>query len=105
MRISDGRSDVCSSDLVTDTDTATAANPISTMTTSISRRVKPWARCEIGRASCRESVSVRVDLGGRRIIKTKINHNDAGTRRLTCTRLESHQHTSSKYRKRQRKVK
>src|SRR3546814_19111287 len=27
---------------------------------------------EIGRASCRESVSVRVDLGGRRIIKKKI---------------------------------
>src|SRR3546814_13206179 len=26
---------------------------------------------EIGRASCRESVSVRVDLGGRRIIKKK----------------------------------
>src|SRR3546814_12168079 len=27
---------------------------------------------EIGRASCRESVSVRVDLGGRRIITIKI---------------------------------
>src|SRR3546814_14775926 len=26
---------------------------------------------KIGRASCRESVSVRVDLGGRRIIKKK----------------------------------
>src|SRR3546814_1642058 len=26
---------------------------------------------QIGRASCRESVSVRVDLGGRRIIKKK----------------------------------
>src|SRR3546814_20266563 len=33
--------------------------------------------CEIGRASCRESVSVRVNLGGRRIIKKKkkINKN------------------------------
>src|SRR3546814_18879916 len=37
-----------------------------------------WRACyarervrEIGRASCRESVSVRVDLGGRRIIKKK----------------------------------
>src|SRR3546814_19376018 len=29
---------------------------------------------QIGRASCRESVSVRVDLGGRRIIKKKIYH-------------------------------
>src|SRR3546814_15292868 len=28
---------------------------------------------EIGRASCRERVSVRVDLGGRRIIKKKKN--------------------------------
>src|SRR3546814_16397055 len=30
---------------------------------------------EIGRASCRESVSVRVDLGGRRIIKKKTTCN------------------------------
>src|SRR3546814_11428320 len=30
---------------------------------------------EIGRASCRESVSVRVDIGGRRIIKKKNNYN------------------------------
>src|SRR3546814_14765480 len=29
---------------------------------------------EIGRAPCRESVSVRVDLGGRRIIKKKKRH-------------------------------
>src|SRR3546814_16728489 len=29
---------------------------------------------EIGRASCRESVSVRVDLGGRRIINTNTHH-------------------------------
>src|SRR3546814_11649033 len=29
------------------------------------------ARLEIGRASCRKSVSVRVNLGGRRIIKKK----------------------------------
>src|SRR3546814_16609347 len=29
---------------------------------------------QIGRASCRESVSVRVDLGGRRIIKKKRSH-------------------------------
>src|SRR3546814_16466431 len=28
-------------------------------------------RVQIGRASCRERVSVRVDLGGRRIIKKK----------------------------------
>src|SRR3546814_18803296 len=30
---------------------------------------------KIGRASCRESVSVRVDLGGRRIIKKKKKKN------------------------------
>src|SRR3546814_18238425 len=30
-----------------------------------------WTNQEIGRASCRERVSVRVDLGGRRIIKKK----------------------------------
>src|SRR3546814_13136473 len=35
-------------------------------------------RDQIGRASCRESVSVRVDLGGRRIIKKK------KTKRTTC---------------------
>src|SRR3546814_19798632 len=32
-------------------------------------------RSKIGRASCRESVSVRVDLGGRRIIKKNKRHN------------------------------
>src|SRR3546814_20978503 len=42
-------------------------------------------RLEIGRASCRERVSVRVDLGGRRIItkkridqtNKKVRHNDS----------------------------
>src|SRR3546814_15785325 len=35
---------------------------------------------QIGRASCRgKSVSVRVDLGGRRIIKKKINNNGTTT--------------------------
>src|SRR3546814_15582569 len=36
--------------------------------------LKLAARAEIGRASCRERVSVRVDLGGRRIIKKKKNN-------------------------------
>src|SRR3546814_20237116 len=84
MRISDWSSDVCSSDLMA---AATSRRSIAATMSSTSlmlcscrsRRdretVRSWE--EIGRASCRERVcQVRVDLGGRRIIKTKILTND-----------------------------
>src|SRR3546814_15979604 len=77
MRISDWSSDVCSSDLLT-------------RIPGFGRPRRTWARCPIwGSAPCRQSfqvherseerrvgksVSVRVDLGGRRIIKKKTNH-------------------------------
>src|SRR3546814_14568267 len=44
---------------------------------------------KIGRASCRERVSVRVDLGGRRIIKKKNNeHIQHKPRYMTNTYVE-----------------
>src|SRR3546814_15560947 len=85
MRISDWSSDVCSSDL--ERPTAPAAAPSQ----SVRTQNAVWKRlaallpqpgefavlpgsAQIGRASCRERVcSVRVDLGGRRIIKTNKN--------------------------------
>src|SRR3546814_14731786 len=92
MRISDWSSDVCSSDL----NVADAAGASEAFDTIMARAKKavPDAKIEgvliapmirdgvetimgvsrdqIGRASCRERVcSVRVDLGGRRIIKKK----------------------------------
>src|SRR3546814_6834352 len=66
MRISDWSSDVCSSDLSMRSISATRARA-RTMPSQGQGLVSK----EIGRASCRESVSVRVDLGGRRIIKKK----------------------------------
>src|SRR3546814_12352178 len=41
--------------------------------------VSSLRKSQIGRASCREGVSVRVDLGGRRIIKKKTSHNEHRT--------------------------
>src|SRR3546814_17750539 len=87
MRISDWSSDVCSSDLPmlpsdrplrmkrsnSGTGSGDDHSPFSharyqpTEPDRASRTSGP----EIGRASCRERVSVRVDLGGRRIIKKK----------------------------------
>src|SRR3546814_13520369 len=98
MRISDWSSDVCSSDLMgrevglpigaLASRTGTKVNtirfyedirllPPAARTASGRRSYGPedvrrlaFIRSEIGRASCRgKSVSVRVDLGGRRIIK------------------------------------
>src|SRR3546814_17813615 len=88
MRISDWSSDVCSSDL-----SCARARPFDDQgperpTPAPATQPRPNARParprghsrgpgrdrqgpEIGRASCRESVSVRVDLGGRRILKKK----------------------------------
>src|SRR3546814_11624848 len=69
MRISDWSSDVCSSDLY-------ARRPSRKFVSASTREyawaayLRTWVDREIGRASCRERVwSVRVDLGGRRIIK------------------------------------
>src|SRR3546814_12689574 len=86
MRISDWSSDVCSSDLKTFqaielgySEASRAifdANVTNVIAASLmfwfgSGPIKGFAVVQIGRASCRESVSVRVDLGGRRIIKNK----------------------------------
>src|SRR3546814_20323923 len=89
MRISDWSSDVCSSDLATRRARrsapraqvgprtpprrppgTTAAGAVRATATG---RVDQMAATpvEIGRASCRESVSVRVDLGGGRSITKK----------------------------------
>src|SRR3546814_18549708 len=96
MRISDWSSDVCSSDLTPPATVATgcslanatnlslasiAASPArSTIVVRPRSALRAWPSatfflsCEIGRASCRgKSVSVRVDLGGRRILKKKTN--------------------------------
>src|SRR3546814_17677324 len=83
MRISDWSSDVCSSDLLRDDavdaeyvravaefgiDDGAAADEGA----GSAGHVHGWSlQAEIGRASCRERVCVRVDLGGRRIIKKK----------------------------------
>src|SRR3546814_19943256 len=79
MRISDWSSDVCSSDL-----TVVVAQRVRSGFGDLHRQDRSLLRSpagqrtanagtRIGRASCRESVSVRVDLGGRRIIKKKKN--------------------------------
>src|SRR3546814_15826484 len=85
MRISDWSSDVCSSDLLAAHCTRiTAAARLASFlvfgqlveATLLGVLVDFGATNlasadEIGRASCRERVCVRVDLGGRRIIKKK----------------------------------
>src|SRR3546814_2868227 len=85
MRISDWSSDVCSSDLRLASLRAEGGPLVPVIITSSSNinlpapthlmNLEKFRRSKIGRASCRESVvSVRVDLGGRRIIKKKINN-------------------------------
>src|SRR3546814_11300637 len=94
MRISDWSSDVCSSDLPDARRLDDVARPARQRVLAIepdieraphiTLRSRAEARellhfgqrhrapgLQIGRASCRERVSVRVDLGGRRIIKKK----------------------------------
>src|SRR3546814_17146299 len=85
MRISDWSSDVCSSDLGAHWLHSADVNPLTRIAEELGHpylaRPRPFDGrfhlghgWEIGRASCRERVcSVRVDLGGRRIIKNK-NH-------------------------------
>src|SRR3546814_19642900 len=98
MRISDWSSDVCSSDLgrlPREPDMAfpeivgPAVPEGLALLTHILRHGELLGELvvEIGRASCREkSVSVRVDLGGRRIIKKK---NKTKQDIVTCTRISS----------------
>src|SRR3546814_14411549 len=87
MRISDWSSDVCSSDL-NPADLGFAFDPLEPAAGGVNsieeRRLDGFALVqgksarltweEIGRASCRERVCQRVDLGGRRIIKKKTKH-------------------------------
>src|SRR3546814_14131856 len=68
MRISDWSSDVCSSDLQHREAPHSGADSARGASQPQDRFAEQH---QIGRASCRESVSVRVDLGGRRIIKKK----------------------------------
>src|SRR3546814_21064141 len=81
MRISDWSSDVCSSDLGTEQRPGHQRAPLIVVALHklgqhrhrhglVLRRLDEGE--QIGRASCRERVSVRVDLGGRRLIKKKI---------------------------------
>src|SRR3546814_18280977 len=89
MRISDWSSDVCSSDLrpvhrprnftSSSRGTVTSTRPVdsenSAAAASTPSRSMISVSHKIGRASCRERVlSVRVDLGGRRIIKKNNNY-------------------------------
>src|SRR3546814_19630898 len=96
MRISDWSSDVCSSDLFVRLEGGGPDQEIETaeiihMERPPGRTVKPDAcltesgmamdgeyanDLEIGRASCRERVCLRVDLGGSRIIKKKKHQKD-----------------------------
>src|SRR3546814_16600872 len=87
MRISDWSSDVCSSDLGHRLLPQALNGPISsrqvrraaahTVQRVLGSSLLRGRASEIGRASCRESVSVRVDLGGRRIIKKKNKKRDS----------------------------
>src|SRR3546814_13159909 len=86
MRISDWSSDVCSSDLPA-TAVSSARQPVIEVQTRAKLRSRGWPpvsigpsfliyRGRVGRSEERrvgKSVSVRVDLGGRRIIKKKKN--------------------------------
>src|SRR3546814_14833442 len=89
MRISDWSSDVCSSDLdaVARLADRQLGEPVDVDTVEKFRRV--GARSEERRVG--KSVSVRVDLGGRRIIKKKkkkINQNHSDTELLQDTSIK-----------------
>src|SRR3546814_16297452 len=101
MRISDWSSDVCSSDLtgVRIARRTECSSPSSSCgwsnRMSMPIDFAPMAsmlRSEIGSASCRERVCVRVDLGGRRIIKKKKNNpkKDAQDGRLDKSTQKNH---------------
>src|SRR3546814_17946540 len=96
MRISDWSSDVCSSDLGAGAAEAIAAAEAAAISAAEAAASAAEAEAiaganalqEIGRASCRERVSVRVDLGGRRIIKKKkkVNTVDDSMNRYQITK-------------------
>src|SRR3546814_18872557 len=78
MRISDWSSDVCSSDLLGQGGNVRALGGGIGLAGCARKPTGELRRCEkakIGRASCRERVCVRVDLGGRRIIKKQKTRN------------------------------
>src|SRR3546814_20510851 len=98
MRISDWSSDVCSSDLLGELERREPAllldqhAPGEWQDAAEARQADPQEGEEqqIGRASCRERVvSVRVDLGGRRIIKQKKN-GKSKTYNVTTKRRNKH---------------
>src|SRR3546814_11791390 len=72
MRISDWSSDVCSSDLAERICRRCGRSHRGAGADRAERSARGARAREIGSASCKgKSVSVRVDLGGRRIIKKK----------------------------------
>src|SRR3546814_18673612 len=113
MRISDWSSDVCSSDLIAANDLERAVNlvPIITLRQGMRVQIRPtqdWyirrleagpptAVAESGKPDRKsvvsgKSVAVRVDLGGRRIIKKKkIIYNQSSKK--TCTSIMNKTHT------------
>src|SRR3546814_13575431 len=107
MRISDWSSDVCSSDLPQPA--SSSASPASS-TCMISARRCGSSRCDCGhsryaqpaatdrkRVVSGKGVAVRVDLGGRRILKKKTTRNTCVYERMTgntCTaRIHTHTHS------------
>src|SRR3546814_11981061 len=107
MRISDWSSDVCSSDLSPTARPPEGAPPwtilfanLRAVSVKMPRRcaatISPTAAAKaikIGRASCRgKSVSVRVDLGGRRIIKKKKTEEEY---HMLNTNESSHTHNNT----------
>src|SRR3546814_15098864 len=88
MRISDWSSDVCSSDLAKREHAC--RQKVAFSDRSGHQYTPSPSYIKIGRASCRERVwSVRVDLGGRRIIKKKKNDTQK------CNKRTAHIHTEN----------
>src|SRR3546814_12282533 len=93
MRISDWSSDVCSSDLHRNAgaDRDERGDPVvddhrpgdADVIFAVALLEGPRHQREIGRASWGKSVSVRVDLGGRRIIKKKKNYTNISRHKNT----------------------
>src|SRR3546814_19867707 len=109
MRISDWSSDVCSSDL-----SLVGRQAGQHRLVELRGRQPQVARLcqipgtlqqEIGRASCRERVwSVRVDLGGRRLIKKKKNNKMSDKHLLVDTNLCRRIYRWTEHKREHRKV-
>src|SRR3546814_20602414 len=106
MRISDWSSDVCSSDLRAGAGRPVQARRLHRRRTVCAGRARQRAgrrhrRCPPDRKSVVEgkSVSVRVDLGGRRILKKKqTNHDEEHTMHIPATArsyLQTHNSTTT----------